>query len=171
VYAHGKGLLVTLPCAHARQRRYVTTACAPGNLGVCLEASLPCGLWCRRTAKLPARHRAGARQRLRLTAKPQRTAVASRTAKHTRRAKGRRAAAPCRTVKPLAAWQSTLARQRGLAHDKAFAVQYLRRARQRWRCRRILCRANVGGRPRTTKTLPSIWASLPIVARQCPVFP
>jgi hypothetical protein len=51
VYAHGKGLLVTLPCAHARQRGHVVRTYAPGSSWGHAAYSLPCGLGHLRMAK------------------------------------------------------------------------------------------------------------------------
>jgi hypothetical protein len=41
--SHGKGHLITLPCAYTLQRGHVAAAYAPGKLVVCLAGSLPCG--------------------------------------------------------------------------------------------------------------------------------
>jgi hypothetical protein len=135
VCAHGKGLLVTLPCAHARQRGHVALTCAPGSpwrracRGLC-RAALHAGarqrVW-HGTARTHGKECAhgkeqAARQRMRARQTQARTAKATCTAKRLPHGKGR-----CRANS--------------------------RRARQWCRCCRYLCRAVFAVRPRTATPL------------------
>jgi hypothetical protein len=139
--AHGKGHLVTLPCAHARQRGHVAAACRPGrSWGVCCKAlcrarwrtakrahgtEQPHGNVCAHGKVLAARQRTRARQSIQRTATQCRTA---QTLAHGRELSARQRALPCKTSTRTA----TLALPslplpgklyRAHAHGKAFAVR------------------------------------------------
>ena len=143
VYAHGKGLLVTLPCAHARQRSHVAAACRPGKLlglacrGLCRACwragarqsqlhgtELPHGNAGPHGNELAARQRWLARQTCARTAKVARTA---KRLPHGSPGRARQRPLPCklskRTAKaplPSVSLPSTFCR--ACTHGKGFAV-------------------------------------------------
>jgi hypothetical protein len=84
VYAHGKGHLVTLPCAHTRQRHHVAQACAPGKAVGVPGGSFPCALGGGSTTKRAPRQNDGARQCLGAWRSERHTAMPMHTAKKKR---------------------------------------------------------------------------------------
>jgi hypothetical protein len=143
--AHGKGLLVTLPCAPARQRSHVAAACSPGKL-----LGVPGGAFAVRAGVLAH-------------GKAHRTAQSCRTA--TRWPHGNVGS----HGKGVHARQRRCARQSACrtaaqgSHGKGHCRAKCRRARQRRRCRRVRCR------PRFAVHLGSF--AVQSAARQCLAFP
>ena len=156
-YAHGKGLLVPLPTAVARQRQHMATFCASwrrrGGAGEAF--AVPPLAW--RTAKewlTGARGRTAERNRT-----PERNAHGEAVRTAARRAHGngeRTAATPRLTAKLRLTAARRASRQSPVHGSKAFAVHIPIDARQRSFAGRI-----VADRRRTAKALPSRFFPLP----------